>query len=137
MKNIFFIILLILGFGVANADESSYYSILKNSKHSYPVDKNFIVMLKPTNPDDLRSAGYIKFTVSILYNDKSVSKELDAKIDIVRSVIIDTVSGFAKTDLQGQDGKIKLTMAITASINAILTDSSVDGVAFPEYIIQP
>lgn len=137
MKYIFFTLLCIFSFSVTHADENAYYAVYRNAESSYPLEKEFIVMLKPTNPDDLRSAGYIKLSVTILMNDKSATKELDAKIDIVRSVVIDTVSGFVKTDLQGQSGKEKLAMALTASINAILSDSSITGIAFPDFVIQP
>lgn len=137
MKHIFFLLLCVFSFNATYADENAYYAIYRNAEHLYPIEKDFIVMLKPTNPDDLRSAGYIKLRISIITNDKSAAKELDAKTDIVRSVIIDTISGFVKTDLQGQSGKAKLAMALTASINAILSDSSISGVTFPDFVIQP
>ncbi len=137
MKHIVFVLFCILGFSVAYADENNYYGIYRNAKDLYPIEKEFITMLKPVNPDDLRSAGYIKFRATIIMHDKAAAKELDAKIDIVRSVIVDTVSGFIKTDLQGAAGKQKLAIALTASVNAILSDSSISGFTFPDFVIQP
>lgn len=137
MKHIFFVFLCIFGFNVVHADENAYYAVYRNAEYLYPIEKEFIVMLKPTNPDDLRSAGYIKVSVTIIMSDKSAAKELDAKTDIIRSVVIDTISGFVKTDLSGQSGKTKLAMSLTASINAILSDSSIAGITFPDLVIQP
>lgn len=137
MKSLVFLLLCVFGVSSLHADDNAYYGVYRSAKDLYPVEKEFIVMLKPSNPDELRTAGYIKFYTTLLLNDKSAAKELDVKIDIVRSVIIDTTSGFIQTDLQSAAGKQKLAMALTASINAILTDSSIMGVTFPDLVIQP
>lgn len=136
MKRVLFILLCIFTFSFVYADDNTY-GYYRNAKYLYPIDKNFIIMLKPSSPDDLRSAGYANFNATIIMNDKSADKELGVKIDIVRSVIIDTVSGFMKTDLQGLQGKQKLSATLTANVNAILTDSSITGFVFPDFLIQP
>lgn len=137
MKHILFMLLCMFGFSVVYADDNAYYGVYRNAKDLYPIEKEFVMMLKPSNPDDLRTAGYAKFNATIIMSDKSAAKELDAKIDIVRSVIVDTVSGFMKTDLQGAQGKQKLAATLTASVNAVLTDSSIVGFVFPDFVIQP
>ena len=137
MKHILFMLLCIFGFSVVHADENAYYGVYRNAKDLYPIEKEFVMMLKPSNPDDLRTAGYAKFNATIIMSDKAAAKELDAKIDIVRSVVVDTVSGFMKTDLQGAQGKQKLAAILTASVNAVLTDSSIVGFVFPDFVIQP
>ncbi|GAB0172128.1 flagellar basal body-associated FliL family protein [Helicobacter trogontum] len=137
MKRILFVLLCIFSVGILYADSNTHYGIYRNAKDLYPIEKEFVMMLKPSNPDDLRSAGYIKFNATMIMSDKSAAKELDVKIDIIRAVIIDTVSGFMKTDLQGAQGKQKLAATLTASVNAILTDSSIVGFVFPDLVIQP
>ena len=137
MKHILLILLCMFGFSVVYADENAHYGVYRNAKDLYPIEKEFVMMLKPSNPDDLRTAGYAKFNATIIMSDKAAAKELDVKIDIVRSVIVDPVSGFMKTDLQGAQGKQKLATTLTASVNAVLTDSSIVGFVFPDFVIQP
>ncbi len=136
MKRILFTLLFAFSLMYAE-DESQYYSILKNANNFFQIEKEFIAMLKPSNPDDLRTAGYIKFDATIIVADKSALKELESKLDIVRSIVIDVVSGYLKTDLQSRQGREKFATELTASVNAILTDSSIIGFVFPNIVIQP
>lgn len=123
--------------GAADEGGNACYAIFAQSEKSLPIEKEFIVSLKPSNPDNPRSGGYAKFRVTLLYNDKGVSKELEAKMDIVRHVINDTTSGFLANDLQGSQGRCKLAMTATASINAILTEGAINGLTFSDFVIQP
>ncbi len=136
MKRVLFSLLFIFNLAVAE-EEGVNYGIYRNASNLFPIEKEFIVMLKPTNPDNLATSGYIKFRATIIAGDKSAFKELEAKADIVRSVVIDAVSGYLAMDLQGTQGRQKLGAELTASVNAVLTDSSIVGFAFPDIVIQP
>ena len=90
MKHILLILLCMFGFSVVHADENAYYGVYRNAKDLYPIEKEFVMMLKPSNPDDYETARYAKFNATIIMSDKAAAKELDVKIDIVRSVVVDT-----------------------------------------------
>ena len=101
------------------------------------IEKEFVTILKPQNPDDVKTGGYAKFRVTLLSNDKAVLKELETKMDIVRSIILDVISGFMAVELQSPQGRAKFANVATTSINAILTDGNVLGMAFGDFVIQP
>lgn len=115
---------------------SDYYASLKNAKFQIPIEKEFILNLKPDNPDNVRGGGYLKFNVTIVTDDKGATKEIEAKVDIIRSLIIDVTTGFSVIEMQGSAGRIKCAMTISSSINAILTDSKIDGVVFGNFTVQ-
>lgn len=102
-----------------------------------PLEKEFIINLKSPDPENMRSAGFAKFRATLLLADKNTVKEIDVKLDIVRSVIADNVGTYLATELQGSQGRQKLANAITASLNSVLTDGRVTAVVFPDFIIQP
>ncbi|RDU63585.1 hypothetical protein CQA53_08440 [Helicobacter didelphidarum] len=135
MKKLFITLLCVIAY--IYADEANPYYGVYQAKVSMPIEKEFIANLKPQNPDNPRTGGYAKFKVTLLFNDKSALKELEVKMDIVRSIINDVVSGFMANDLQSAQGRAKFAMTATTSINAILTSSSIDGIAFPDFVIQP
>ena len=128
-----FVLLAGLALSLAIAND---YAPFQNSKFSYPIEKSFATNLKPANPDDIRSGGYVKFGATILYDDKSLAKELESKIDIIRSIFLDSISGFYGVDLQQSSGRAKLAGVITASVNAILTEGKINTVAFSEFVMQ-
>ena len=138
MKKMLFVFCLFLGFfSFSFGDEGNACLGTYSAEHTMPIEKEFIVNLKPNNPDNPRTGGYAKFNLSILYSEKNAAKELAVKMDIIRHVINDVISGFLATDLQGANGRCKFFMAATASINAILTDSSIVGLVSPSFVIQP
>ncbi len=109
----------------------------KNPAAIMPLEKEFIVNLKSQDPESLRGAGFAKFKITFILADKNTLKEIDAKLDIVRTVITDVASGFMGTELQSSQGRRKLAGAIVASINSILTDGKIAAVVFPDFMIQP
>lgn len=136
MKKVLGLIFLLFMFAYAEG-ESVNYAMYRDAKFSLPIEKEFITNLKPSNPDDLRTGGYAKFRATLLYNDKGASKELEHKMDIIRSVILDVVSGFSAQDLVAKSGRDKFASTATASINAILTDSNIIGMTFGDIVVQP
>lgn len=131
------ILLLLLFVSYLWADEPNACLGMYQAEHLLPIEKEFVVGLKPSNPDNPRTGGYAKFRATIVYNDKKAGKELEAKVDIIRFLVNDITSGFFAHDVQGAAGRCKLAMTVTASINAILTDGSIVGVVFPDFVIQP
>ena len=136
MKRLFMMLLLCFIFAKA-ADENSYYRVYRDAKLRMEIEKEFVTILKPQNPDDVKTGGYEKFRVTLLSNDKAVLKELETKMDIVRSIILDVISGFMAVELQSPQGRAKFANVATTSINAILTDGNVLGMAFGDFVIQP
>lgn len=136
MKRLFMMLLLCFIFAKA-ADENSYYRVYRDAKLRMEIEKEFVTILKPQNPDDVKTGGYAKFRVTLLSNDKAVLKELETKMDIVRSIILDVISGFMAVELQSPQGRAKFANVATTSINAILTDGNVLGMAFGDFVIQP
>lgn len=137
MRKLFFLFFILSGFLFADEQGNACYAIFASSEKTLPIEKEFIVSLKPVNPDNVRSGGYSKFRATLLFNDKHVAKELEMKMDIVRHVINDTISGFLASDLQGSQGRCKLALTATASINAILTDGTINGITFSDFVVQP
>ena len=136
MKKIFMMLLLCFIF-VKAADENAHYGVYRDAKLRMEIEKEFITNLKPQNPDDVRTGGYAKFRATLLSNDKAVLKELETKMDIVRSIILDVISGFMAVELQSPQGRAKFANVATTSINAILTDGNVLGMVFGDFVIQP
>lgn len=109
----------------------------KNPTAIMPLEKEFIVNLKAPDPENMRGAGFAKFRATLLLSDKNTVKEIDAKLDIVRNVIADATSGYLATELQSSQGRQKLSNAIVASLNSVLTDGKVAAVVFPDFVLQP
>ena len=109
----------------------------KNPVEIIPLEKEFIVNFKPQNPDSPRTAGFAKFNLTLLAANKGVSKEVDVKLDTIRSLVNDIVSGFYANEVQSAQGRAKLRAALTSGINGVLTDGSVSTVVFPNFLIQP
>ena len=86
MKHILFMLLCMFGFNVVYADDNAYYGVYRNAKDLYPIEKEFVMMLKPSNPDDLRTAGYAKFNATIIMSDKSAAKERK-EIDLTSPIV--------------------------------------------------
>lgn len=109
----------------------------KNPAAIMPLEKEFIVNLKSPDPENMRAAGYAKFRITLLLSDKNTVKEVDAKSDIIRSVISDATSAYLATELQSSQGRQKLNASIVAAINSVLTDGKVAAVVFPDFVLQP
>lgn len=110
---------------------------LRNPIAIYPFEQNFITTLKSSNPEDMSRAGYAKYSVSLILNDKNLVKELNLKSDIIRSVINDSTSGFTSSDLQSSQGRLRLSNNMMTNINSILNDGKVVAIVYGEFVIQP
>ncbi|RDU73808.1 hypothetical protein CQA66_01085 [Helicobacter aurati] len=132
----FFIVLGLLSIASYANDMSSYYGVYKNAKQRYLIEKEFTTNLKLTTPDDIKSGGFTKFKVTLLFDEKNIEKEIEAKIDIIRSIIVATVNGFEATTMQSSSGRKEVIDAIVAGINAILTTGQIQGAAFGDLVVQ-
>ena len=108
----------------------------KNPVAIMPIEKELVANLKSQDQENMRG-GYAKFRVTLLLSDKNVVKEVDAKSDIVRDIITNSVSSYLAGELQSAQGRQKLANSIVTSINSVLTDGKVAAVVFPEFTIQP
>lgn len=132
-------VFLLLGFihmAMGLDDMSSYYSVYKTAKFNYPIEKDIISNLKSATPDDIKSGGFIKFKVSLYFDESKLQAEMSVKEDVIRHIIILAVSGFEASALQTSSGKKELADFIVANVNAILTAGQIRGVAFGDFVIQ-
>ncbi|WP_245945805.1 flagellar basal body-associated FliL family protein [Helicobacter didelphidarum] len=109
----------------------------KNPAAIQPIEKDFVINLKSPNPDNMREGGFVKFKATLLLGDKNTVKEIDAKVDVVRSVITDATSAFTGVELQSAQGRQKLANSIVSSLNSVLTDGKVAAIVFPDFVLQP
>ena len=111
--------------------------VYRNPVAIQPLEKDFLVNLKSPNPDNPREGGFVKFSATFLFADKNSVKEVDAKQDVIRAVILDATSNFMGAELQSPQGKKKLRDSITENVNKVLTDGKVAATVFSDFIIQP
>lgn len=96
----------------------------------FPLD-TFTVNLKS-------DAGkrYLKSTISLELEGKELGKELTSKIAVIRDRIIKILSSKTVEEISSQKGKQKVTEQIMETLNAMITDGSIKGVYFTEFVIQ-
>ena len=96
----------------------------------YPLD-SFTVNLKS-------DAGrrYLKATVSLELSGEEVSLELDAKIPVIRDRVIRILTSKTLEEISSKKGKQKVSDQIQDTMNAIISDGTVQGIYFTEFVIQ-
>ena len=97
----------------------------------YPLD-TFTVNLKSDS-----GRRYLKVTLSLeLNDDEELSKELDAKIPVLRDRIIRILSSKTLEEVSSRKGKQKLSNQIMDTLNDMLTKGRIKGIYFTEFVIQ-
>jgi len=96
----------------------------------YPLD-TFTVNLKS-------DAGrrYLKATISLELNGKELSMELDNKSPVIRDRIIRILTSKTLEEISSKKGKQKVSEQIVDTLNSMITDGSVKGIYFTEFVIQ-
>jgi len=96
----------------------------------YPLD-TFTVNLKS-------DAGrrYLKATISLELSGEELSIELDAKAPVIRDRIIRILTSKTLEEISSKKGKQKVSNQIMDTLNAIVSDGTVQGIYFTEFVIQ-
>ena len=96
----------------------------------YPLD-TFTVNLKS-------DAGrrYLKTTISLELNGEELSIELDKKSPVIRDRIIRILTSKTLEEISSKKGKQKVSEQIVDTLNSMITDGSISGIYFTEFVIQ-
>ncbi len=96
----------------------------------YPLD-GFTVNLKS-------DAGrrYLKATISLELNGKELSMELDSKSPVIRDRIIRILTSKTLEEISSKKGKQKVSEQIMDTLNSMISDGSIEGIYFTEFVIQ-
>ncbi|RUM63850.1 MAG: flagellar basal body protein FliL [Sulfurimonas sp.] len=96
----------------------------------YPLD-TFTVNLKS-------DAGrrYLKVTMSLELEGEELSLELDAKSPVIRDRIIRILTSKMLEEISSKKGKQKVSQQIIDVLNAMISDGTIRGIYFTEFIIQ-
>jgi len=96
----------------------------------YPLD-TFTVNLKS-------DAGrrYLKVTMSLELEGEELSLELDAKSPVLRDRIIRILTSKTLEEISSKKGKQKVSQQIMDTLNSMISDGTVKGIYFTEFVIQ-
>jgi len=96
----------------------------------YPLD-TFTVNLKS-------DAGrrYLKVTMSLELDGDELSLELDAKAAVIRDRIIRILTSKTLEEISSKKGKQKVSQQIIDTLNAMISDGTIKGIYFTEFVIQ-
>jgi len=96
----------------------------------YPLD-TFTVNLKS-------DAGrrYLKVTMSLELEGAELSLELDAKSPVLRDRIIRILTSKTLEEISSKKGKQKISSQIMDTLNAMISDGTIRGIYFTEFVIQ-
>lgn len=96
----------------------------------YPLD-TFTVNLKS-------DAGrrYLKVTMSLELEGEELSLELDAKSPVLRDRIIRILTSKTLEEISSKKGKQKVSTQIMDTLNAMISDGTIKGIYFTEFVIQ-
>ena len=96
----------------------------------YPLD-TFTVNLKS-------DAGrrYLKVTMSLELDGDELSIELDAKSPVLRDRVIRILTSKTLEEISSKKGKQKVSTQIMDTLNAMISDGTIRGIYFTEFVIQ-
>ena len=96
----------------------------------YPLD-TFTVNLKS-------DAGrrYLKVTMSLELEGEELSLELDAKSPVIRDRVIRILTSKTLEEISSKKGKQKVSTQIMDTLNAMISDGTIRGIYFTEFVIQ-
>ena len=96
----------------------------------YPLD-TFTVNLKSDS-----GRRYLKVTMSLELSGEELSIELDAKAAVLRDRIIRILSSKTLEEISSKKGKQKVSQQIMDTLNSMITDGTIKGIYFTEFVIQ-
>lgn len=96
----------------------------------YPLD-TFTVNLKS-------DAGrrYLKVTMSLELEGEELSLELDSKSPVIRDRVIRILTSKSLEEISSKKGKQKVSTQIMDTLNAMISDGTIKGIYFTEFVIQ-
>jgi flagellar FliL protein len=96
----------------------------------YPLD-TFTVNLKS-------DAGrrYLKVTLALELEGENLSLELDAHTAVLRDIIIRILTSKTLEEITSKKGKKKLSEQIKNTLNSMISDGTIKGIYFTEFVIQ-
>jgi len=117
---------------MANSAGSNYENTRQLSDIGilYPLD-TFTVNLKS-------DAGrrYLKVSVTLELEGEELSLELDAKSPVLRDRIIRILTSKTLEEISSKKGKQKVSDQIQNTLNAMISDGTIRGIYFTEFVIQ-
>jgi flagellar protein FliL len=96
----------------------------------YPLD-TFTVNLKSDS-----GRRYLKVTLSLELEGDELSLELDAKTAVLRDRIIRILSSKTLEEISSKKGKSKVEVQIMDILNSMISDGTIKGIYFTEFVIQ-
>jgi len=96
----------------------------------YPLD-TFTVNLKSDS-----GRRYLKVTLSLELEGEELSLELDAKTAVLRDRIIRILSSKTLEEISSKKGKSKVETQIMDTLNSMISDGTIKGIYFTEFVIQ-
>jgi len=96
----------------------------------YPLD-TFTVNLKSDS-----GRRYLKVTLSLELEGEELSLELDAKTAVLRDRIIRILSSKTLEEISSKKGKSKVETQIMDILNSMISDGTIKGIYFTEFVIQ-
>ncbi|WP_345991615.1 flagellar basal body-associated protein FliL [Sulfurimonas sp. HSL-1716] len=96
----------------------------------YPLD-TFTVNLLSEN-----GSRYLKAQISLELSGQELAAELDSKKAVIRDRILRLLSSKSLEEVSTLKGKDKLSEQMMDVLNPMLTDGSINGIYFTEFVIQ-
>jgi flagellar FliL protein len=96
----------------------------------YPLD-TFTINLKSD-----QGRRYLKVAMSLELSDEELSAELSAKGPVIKDRIIRILTSKNLEEISSKKGKQKVSEQIIDTLNTMVTDGSVQGLYFTEFVIQ-
>ncbi len=126
---------------VQQAQQNTSYRATRDSEETISRKLSEIGILYPldTFTVNLKSdAGrrYLKATISLELDGKELSVELDNKSPVIRDRIIRILTSKTLEEISSKKGKQKVSEQIIDTLNSMITDGSVKGIYFTEFVIQ-
>jgi len=96
----------------------------------YPMS-SFVVNLYSES-----GSRYLKTTLNLELASEDLAMELDAKVPLIRDIIIKTLSAKTYEEISTIKGKENLKDEIVIGINEVVSDGHVNNIFFTDFVIQ-
>lgn len=115
-----------------NANLSSEAAVFLNPGPIFPiVGQPFLINLSGQG-----RIAFLQVSVSLVLSDAKLQAEVERKLDIIKSTIIDVLSTKSPEELNTTKGKNRALNELRDRFNEFLMDGEVSAVLFTNYIIQ-
>ncbi len=115
-----------------NSNLSSESAVFLNPGPIYPiVGQPFLINLSGQG-----RVAFLQVNVSLVLSDAKLQAEVERKLDIIKSTIIDVLSTKSPEELNTSKGKNRALNELKDRFNEFLMDGEVSAVLFTNYIIQ-